>query len=900
MRIIIRGFKCHLNLDLIFNDGQMTLVKGPSGVGKSSIIQAILWCLYGNMRNIYNNTKVTKDLSVTLEMAGMVIFRKKNPELLTVSYSSSSIYDGSSASINDGSSASINDGSSASIYEDSVAQGIIDNLWGTREVWKACSYIEQQSRCSLLSGSAAERLDMLNSLSFTGDHPQSYLKAISEQLKLTTQEFTQRQASLNTEIELYSQQLSQRPVQLASQQYSLHILEKEVEDLEKQRNELYQKVLDAQKQQGKLDYLIREINKTSLELERVEGQKFHPPSPLKLCEEDVKIPDHLYVAEKKPTTEKFDYSKYAKQKEECLSKIQQAERDKGSFENRLSILRPQLEAQQEIIVSIPNAQELVNDTVTDEQIWTIQKCERDRQRYETACQKLEISYSEEALAQYIKELNHQIDHMTALKGQVDTYQKLVKIQKEIEKFKNDKSESNDNKDEVEELIKQQEEAVAELKRGLEVLSCPECQAPLRYQNNNLEKADIKPVTNGQVREAQTQLSQSQKIYQDLVQLEKLQNNAELLEQNLTHTKEEIESYLEDNNLPELQKRLSEAKKIAFLAPVETSSEDLINIQKFQKWYYEVLELEDKLENIPDVTGDKELLTKLDSDFQKAEADRKLLENYQGREQKRMGELKRLEDKKRYLEKKNEEARKKFQRAEHLYHQQITEQSHAVERLESQLEEMQHQQSELIVDTGADGEYQKVTQELEGVKKKIQEVQYGDQMVSKEAELEEKRESLLGVYNDLETLTRLKQKAVQTECQQLEDTAANINTVLEQTLPVFFTDPIELRFSLYKKLKSKKDQIKPGLNLEIHYKGCTYDDVKQLSGGEGDRVSLAVMLALNSVSNSPLLLLDECVASLDSELKESCIAAIKAIPNKTVICVDHDDTLEGFYESVVSL
>jgi len=106
--------------------------------------------------------------------------------------------------------------------------------------------------------------------------------------------------------------------------------------------------------------------------------------------------------------------------------------------------------------------------------------------------------------------------------------------------------------------------------------------------------------------------------------------------------------------------------------------------------------------------------------------------------------------------------------------------------------------------------------------------------------------------------------------------------------------------LYKKIKSKKDVSKPGLNLEISYKGFTYDNINLLSGGEGDRISLALLLALNSVSNSPIILLDEAVSSLDSTLKESCITAIKSIPNKTVICVDHDDTLEGFYDSVLKI
>ena len=90
MRIKILGFKCHLETEYIFVNNEMTLIKGQSGCGKSSLLQAIFWCLYGNMRSIYNNVRITKNLSVTLEINGITIHRKKNPELLTVTMNSGS------------------------------------------------------------------------------------------------------------------------------------------------------------------------------------------------------------------------------------------------------------------------------------------------------------------------------------------------------------------------------------------------------------------------------------------------------------------------------------------------------------------------------------------------------------------------------------------------------------------------------------------------------------------------------------------------------------------------------------------------------------------------------------------------------------------------------------------
>ncbi len=55
----------------------------------------------------------------------------------------------------------------------------------------------------------------------------------------------------------------------------------------------------------------------------------------------------------------------------------------------------------------------------------------------------------------------------------------------------------------------------------------------------------------------------------------------------------------------------------------------------------------------------------------------------------------------------------------------------------------------------------------------------------------------------------------------------------------------------------------------------------MSGGEGDRASLALTLALNRLSSCPLLMLDESIASLDLNMKEAAIRTIRENTNNTV-------------------
>ncbi len=193
-------------------------------------------------------------------------------------------------------------------------------------------------------------------------------------------------------------------------------------------------------------------------------------------------------------------------------------------------------------------------------------------------------------------------------------------------------------------------------------------------------------------------------------------------------------------------------------------------------------------------------------------------------------------------------------------------------------------------------YETTKQMLQDNKTKQTEAQYSKSIIDKQQELETKRQIVLDLNDDLVALQRLKQNAINVECKQLQDTVDNINQTLSDILPLFFAEPIDMTLQLYKMLKTKK-QIKAGLNISIKYMGIEYDNINQLSGGEGDRISLALVLALNQVSNSPVVMLDECVSSLDGTLKEACIRAMKKLDGKTIICVDHEG-VEGYYDKTI--
>ena len=78
------------------------------------------------------------------------------------------------------------------------------------------------------------------------------------------------------------------------------------------------------------------------------------------------------------------------------------------------------------------------------------------------------------------------------------------------------------------------------------------------------------------------------------------------------------------------------------------------------------------------------------------------------------------------------------------------------------------------------------------------------------------------------------------------------------------------------------------------------DLLMLSGGELARVVLAYTLALSEIFNTPLMLLDECTASLDQDLTSDVFEGIKEhFSGKLVLIIAHQ-VVSGTFDKVIQL
>ena len=158
MQLTLRNFRCHLSYTLDLPDKGLVLLSGPSGAGKSSLLQALYWVLYADVKKPY--TFGTKTCSVTCEWKGVSIRRQARPAKLTVTLTN------------------------GEQKEDDEAQTYIHQLIGLNQhEFMASSYIRQKMRASILALTPASQLVFIEKLAFDEQELGDIKTKIKEQIK---------------------------------------------------------------------------------------------------------------------------------------------------------------------------------------------------------------------------------------------------------------------------------------------------------------------------------------------------------------------------------------------------------------------------------------------------------------------------------------------------------------------------------------------------------------------------------------------------------------------------------------------------------------------------------------------------------------------------------------------
>jgi DNA repair exonuclease SbcCD ATPase subunit len=176
MRIKLSNFRCYIDGEYELPDRGMILLSGSSGSGKSSLLKAILYALYGVKAVRKPYAFGSNKCSVTLEFLNLKIQRSNRPNRLIV-----------------------NDD-----IEDATAQAYIDEKLGFGyDQFMISSYIPQKNNTSILSLAQTEQLQLIKTLAFEGTQNERYKSLLKDNARESSNLLVEKRAQVEfTEREL--------------------------------------------------------------------------------------------------------------------------------------------------------------------------------------------------------------------------------------------------------------------------------------------------------------------------------------------------------------------------------------------------------------------------------------------------------------------------------------------------------------------------------------------------------------------------------------------------------------------------------------------------------------------------------------------------------------------------
>ena len=837
MKITLKNFRCYENASFDFGEKGLTLLSGPSGSGKSSILLGIYFGLFGTGTKLTMYGKTS--CSIRIEFDGIVINRTKRPNRLVVD-------------------------DNGGVYEDDAAQIVINNKFG--ESFQTTGYICQNAINSFILMSPIEKLGFLEKFAFhdtdllqiktrckhvINERYENLIKTTSQLeiasamvrelkepeymefplcngVKKINSESLREKAITNTKIKYKNSNIL-----ISKGKKKIKCIQKELQSLEILEARVQSKEEFIKSINEKLGMLVDELQNCngisdSNCIEKYEEQLSFITTEKELIALQIRYDEDIERLNDMKKGELSDILEKIKVLEKTLWKDYTEEAAKSTMHEHKQIMK-----------DLEKIQDLRNDMsrfIVDE--------------------KHLISQREE-----LEESKKELDTKKKLQDKLEMQKGIFKCPSCSKNLKFVSEELQLTDDIVSEIELDKyclDEDILKLKKRISSMEIVITNKQTKLERFKELEKNISEITSQYLDEDDITLPDLTDIKKDLEYMKKYIYSQQSIEKQLT-------------SLKTLQKEIEKNKQYSnFIESFETST----NTQKKN-----IDSLKNKISalmNVKIIYDEEEIRSKIIAEKQK----KTIIETIK-RDIKELNKDK--DDHKKQLE-----VYKDLYLREFPSIRKISEVKSELSEKVKEYEELEKNKQELEKDIQNIEKYKEYIKVLESYKTWTDKIN-----ILEKDEIENRKQ-----YGAAITL---KEKILEAESIAMLNVISSINTHSQVYLDSFFPDnPISVKLVTFKETKKGKSvSKKPQINLQIEYKGMEAD-LTSLSGGETSRVILAFTLALGEMFNTPIMLLDECTSSLDQELTAEVMDGIRDnFSGKLVLIIAHQVCMGG-YDKVIEI